>query len=107
MTDYNKGDIVEPTLEFRTQVQEALDRDDTLAGDGDRRIAAGETLRVIGLADTPYPGLYFVLAAPMDRDITDLEADEFAVDSNNPKYDDLVLLLEDEIQHVNGVLAGV
>lgn len=107
MTEFNKGDIVEPTQEYRERLREQIEAVPALAGEGDRRVAAGETLQVVGIAQTPFPGLSFVLAAPMDTDISDLSAEEFAADAHNTKYDDLVLLLEEEVQGSNGVLAGV
>lgn len=106
MTDYNKGDIIEPTADLRERLTDVMDKAPEVLGKGDYAIINGETLRAIGRAKE-FLGVAFVLAAPMDVDITDLSVEEFIKNPLSAKYDDLVLLLDAEIQGSNGVLAGV
>lgn len=106
MTDYNKGDIIEATADLRERLEVVRGEAPEVLGKGDHAVLNGETLRVVGRA-REFLGLAFILAAPMDVDITDLDVEEFNESPFDAKYDGLVLLLDEEIQGSNGVLAGV
>lgn len=112
MTEFNKGDIVYGTEEYRENVRQEFEENPREPWESDLAVLNNDPLRVIGKTEplvlgglTLSPG--FVVAVPVTSTRESFAVEDFFEDPEGTEHRDVILVLEDEIEHDGGVLAGV
>lgn len=112
MSEFNKGDIVYPTAEYRENVREENEIRGGELWEGDTAVLNNEPLRVIGETEVLVIGGLqfapaFIVTVPASSTRESFSTDEFLDDPSGAGHRDVILVLEHEIEHDGGVLAGV